>query len=66
MFNNMPYLTSLDISNNLLTTLPSIAFPNSPNITILDISNNMITNIDETVFSNLKNLVQYKSKSIFY
>ncbi|KAM9101905.1 polycystin-1 isoform 2-T2 [Sarcophilus harrisii] len=51
-----PDVTSLDISDNFISTLETEFFENLSSLVQLDISNNKITTLEEGLFANLFNL----------
>ncbi|XP_051825452.1 polycystin-1 isoform X2 [Antechinus flavipes] len=51
-----PDVTSLDISDNFISTLETEFFENLSSLVQLDISNNKITTLEEGIFANLFNL----------
>ncbi|XP_065190219.1 protein artichoke-like [Sycon ciliatum] len=56
-FYNMPGLMTIDISNNMISTVGSRAFSNLSNLTKLDLSHNKISDLPSDTFFALPNLV---------
>ncbi|XP_052237202.1 leucine-rich repeat-containing protein 3-like [Dreissena polymorpha] len=53
---SLPDATLLDLSNNMLASLPDDAFKDWPNLTELDLHGNRIRNISQATFRGLTKL----------
>ena len=54
---NLNSLASLDLSYNLIASIPSGSFESMPALTYLNLSHNQIASVDDRVFANLTSIL---------
>ena len=62
-FKNTPNLNIVNLNNNSLTTIPSLAFANLPKLNTVDAKNNAIHTIETEAFTNLPSLTIITARS---